>query len=234
MHCANNAGKTDNRNRYCPLWAGSIRSVTGSNPVGYTFYGLRVSLTSGAAFLCRAFKEIKVSLITVKFRIWFYGTRYFYSGLFFKFINMPTPYKLSKDTIYWVINIGYKDYTVAELVDLTGNKITFASMWQLLKKHNVKAITVQERAEQTILKMAERGKLKSALQAAHDTGICYRLVSKIIHKHKLPIKSKRAKNVLLNRWGKEPYKKPRQQKISEFELKKQKVMEMLNQTRAKW
>lgn len=150
---------------------------------------------------------------------------------------MPTKYKLSNEIIYWIVNIGYEKHTVTELVNITGNVVTFASMWQLLKKHNVSAVTVQTRAEQTILKMHERGKLRSIMQAHKDTGICYRLISKIVHRHKLPLKSKRAKSVLKNRWGKTPYKKQRKQqvkKVSEFELKKQAVAQMLNKERAKW
>lgn len=151
---------------------------------------------------------------------------------------MPTKYKLSPEAIQWIIITGYEQYTITELCKITGNVVTFASMWALLRKHNKKAITVYQRAEQTILKLSQQRRLKSIQQAARITGYNYHLISKIIEKHKLPITSKRANNVIKNRWHKQPYKRVRANakptKTAEFELKKQQVIAMLNKTRAKW
>lgn len=150
---------------------------------------------------------------------------------------MPVKYKLPQETINWIITIGYKQHTITELCRITGNVVSFSAIWGLLRKHGLNPTTVYNRAEAVILQMHAEKKLKSIMEAEKLTGFCQRLISKIVHKHKLPLRSKRARSVVKNRWHKAPYKitrKKRKPRINSIDYKKQAVQAMLNKQRPKW
>lgn len=150
---------------------------------------------------------------------------------------MPRKPLLPAHIINWILEEGRLQYTVAELVNVTGNVVTYDGMNAILYRKGLKAITMQQRAEKEIIDLSNAGKLISINDACRITGYCPQLISKIVHKNKLPVVSKVSKRVMRNRWKRKSYRKPykkREHRVLEFELKKQAVAQMLNKQRAKW
>lgn len=148
--------------------------------------------------------------------------------------------RMPQDVLRWIITDGFKRYTVKELTDVTGNIIKPSAMSLLLKLYNVKAITMQDRAESAILELHRSEGLISIMETVRRTGYCHHLVRKIIHKHRLPVKSALSKKVSKNRWGKKAYRakrkayKKRNGKQAAFDWKKEQVKLMLSQNRPSW